>query len=205
MKQLQYNVTSYLAEEDALFRGFAAKLVKRDFPQAHPSLHKHLGDTIAVRRKIMRRKLHHARKLAARRSHQPPEPSKQNVQIETHIQVSQPQATQAQMSNTPVPAHITQAFVGPQSVETKASKPNPEASIFKQVLLPNRPLLQSTVGSSQSVDHDSLSYPECPLAESGETHVQCPYCLMPLPVTMMSNRKRELHWRYVNSINAHMS
>jgi hypothetical protein len=182
-KRLEYNVASYLTEEDALFRKYAAGIVKRNFPDARPSLHEQLADTIAVRRKFMKRKHHHATKLAGGQDPQANKSPERNVDNPAEPQLQ-------------VTGH-GRALQAPQSAVTKASKPNVQ-ELLKQIHKPTapiRPILQSTISSMSSVHGDSIDYPECPQVKDNEKHVQCPYCLKGLPVAELRGQKKDNYWR----------
>ena len=182
-KRLEYNVASYLTEEDALFRKYAAGIIKRDFPDARSSLREQLADTIAIRRKFLLGKHRHATKLAVRRDPQANKSPERNVDNPAEPQL------QATGHGRVVPA--------PQSAVTKASKPN-RLTLLQQIHKPTapiRPVLQSTISSMSSVHGDSIDYPECPQAKDNEKHVQCPYCLKALPVAELRGPKKDNYWR----------
>lgn len=184
-KRLEYNVTSYLTEEDALFRKYTAAVVKRNFPQAHSSLHEQLGDTIAVRRKFMFRKRRHATKLTVRRDPQASKSPERGAGNPAKPQVAIASGHGREM----------RASVATQSAVTKASKPNRQAPAFKQIFRPTTPILPSIISSASSVHDDSIEYPECPKVTDNEKHVQCPYCLKALPAVQLRGTKRDNYWR----------
>jgi hypothetical protein len=184
-KRLEYNVTSYLTEEDALFRKYAAAVVKRNIPQARSSLHEHLGDTIAVRRKFMVRKHRHATKLSFRRDPQARKSPERGFD----------NAAMPQVATVSEHAGVMRASVAPQSAVTRASKPNRLAPALKQIFLPTTPVLPSIISSASSVLDDSIEYPECPQVKDGEKDVQCPYCLKPLPAVQLKSPKKDDYWR----------
>ncbi|KAI1145749.1 ankyrin [Nemania diffusa] len=66
-KQLEYNVATFLSEYDILFHKDAVLLVRWRFPSARKGLCQQLGDSIAVRRRMLLQKHHHAKKLTVRR------------------------------------------------------------------------------------------------------------------------------------------
>jgi len=181
-KRLEYNVTSYLTREDDLFRKYAAAVVKRKFSQARSSLHEQLGDTIAVRRKLMFQKHRHATKLTVRRNPQASEPPERGVD-----NAAQPQVA--------IVSEDGRAMRAPQSAVTKASRPNRQAPALKQILLPATPILPSIISSTSSVHDDSIEYPQCPQVTDNEKHVQCPYCLKALPALQLRGPQKDDYWR----------
>ncbi|OXV09920.1 hypothetical protein Egran_02317 [Elaphomyces granulatus] len=182
-KRLEYNVTSYLTEEDFLFRKYAAAIVKRNFPQARSSLHKQLGDTIAVRRKFMLRKRSHATNLTVRR--------------DPHARKSPERLSVDDPSKPEVSGHrrAMRASGEPQSAVTKASKPNRQTPAFKKIFMPSTPILRSMISSMSSVHDDSIEYPECPQVKDNEKHVQCSYCLKALSAAQLRGPEKDNYWR----------
>ena len=184
-KRLQYNVTSFLVEEDAMFQKYATAVVKLNFPEARPSLHEHLGDTIAVRRKFLLQKLRHATKLTARR----------NPEANKLLERGVDNPTKPQMAIISGQRRETRPSTAMQSKATQASKPNRETPAFQRIFQPASPILRSIVSSTSSVYDDSVEYPECPKVTDSDKHVKCPYCLKGLRAEHLRGPRKEEYWR----------
>lgn len=82
-KQLEYNVATFLSEYDILFHKDAVLLVRWRFPSARKGLCQQLGDSIAVRRRMLLQKHHHAKKLTVRRVLDKSPLAQQKLNLET--------------------------------------------------------------------------------------------------------------------------
>ncbi|KAI0105098.1 hypothetical protein GGR51DRAFT_203181 [Nemania sp. FL0031] len=184
-KQLEYNVATFLSDDDILFHKDAISLVRWRFPAARKALCQQLGDSIADRRRMLLRKYHHAKKLTVRRV-----PDKSPLaQQDPNFDVEP--GTAADLS--PEKRMVRQLDV-PISGITKASRPDPHAPILKQIHFPKRPALTTLISTICTSQEDSFEYPPRPRANPGEARVQCPYCLMPLDNVKLQNRGDE-YWR----------
>ena len=168
-----------------MFQKYATAVVKRSFPEARPSLHEHLGDTIAVRRKFLLQKLRHATKLTTRRNPEANKLPERGVDNPTKPQIAIVSGHRREM-------RLSTAV---QSKATQASKPNRETPAFQQIFQPVRPILQSIVSSTSSVYDDSVEYPEYPKVADSDKHVKCPYCLKGLLAEHLRDPRKKDYWR----------
>lgn len=169
-KRLEYNVGSFLTDEDVLFRRDAASFVKWKFPEARKTLCQQLGDSIAVRRRMLLQRNRHAKKLAVRRTPETATPATHQHNVQLSLQ-----ATDRQVNE-----RIVHGVNLPSGAGTRASKPNPQAVVLRQIFVPARLALSSTISSSSSTPGDMFEYPNPPKVKDGEKHTPCPYCLKPL-------------------------
>jgi hypothetical protein len=180
-KKLEYNITTFLTEEDIVFRGDASSLVRFRFPAARKSLCQQLGDSIAARRRILLLHHRHAKKLTIRRNVSPGPGARQRHNDEPDARPTAEQPLRNMMlRNLSVPA----------SGMTKASRPDPGAAALRHLHLPERrrPALTTLISTVTSTHHhDSFEYPSPPKANEGESRVQCPYCLKPLDSAEMGS------------------
>ncbi|KAI0437237.1 hypothetical protein F4803DRAFT_566207 [Xylaria telfairii] len=186
-KQLEYNVTTFLSEDDIIFHKDAVSLVRWKFPAARKGLCQQLGDSIAVRRRMLLQKHHHAKKLAIRRvpDKRPVPQQKESLEakLETVTNIISPQKRMVHHLNVPT------------SGITQASRPDPHAPALRQIHLPKRPALTTLISTISALQEDSFEYPPRPTANPGESRVQCPYCFMPLDSIKLQSRGDD-YWRH---------
>ncbi|KAI1754549.1 ankyrin repeat-containing domain protein [Xylaria castorea] len=185
-KQLEYNVATFLSEDDILFHKDAVSLVRWRFPAARKGLCQQLGDSIAVRRRMLLQKHRHAKKLTVRwvPDKGPVAQQERNVEAELgKVATVSPEKRMVHHLNIPT------------SGITKASRPDPDAPELRQIHLPRRPALTTLISTISTSQGDSFEYPPRPRANLGESRVQCPYCLMPLDNIKLQNRGDE-YWRH---------
>ena len=185
-KQLEYNVATFLTDDDIVFRRDAASLVRWKFPSARKRLCEQLGDSIAVRRRMLLQKHRHAMKLTARRVVETAPSAKQS-------QDSEPKSMPT--ASPPAKDRIMRHLNVPASGVTKASMPDPQAPVLRHLHLPQRPALTSVISTISTAPGDSFEYPPPPKIKEGETRIQCPYCLMPLDFGELENRGNQ-YWRH---------
>jgi hypothetical protein len=184
VKRLQYNVASFLTDEDIIFRRDATSLLKWKFPQARKSLCEQLGDSIAVRRKMLFRTTRHAEKLTVKRT------VKQVAWAEQkHTSQLNPQAAGGQV-NAPTNSKAD----GPFSTITHASRPAQQALVFRHLSGPTKPALSSSISSVPPTPGDLFQYPDPPEAKEGERDTKCSYCLKPFNAAKLKLRNNE-QWR----------
>ncbi|KAH8587086.1 hypothetical protein B0O99DRAFT_527429 [Bisporella sp. PMI_857] len=181
---LDYTVTTLLTKEDVVFRRDIASFVRYKFPAARKGLSQQLGDSIAVRRRMLLQNKRHAKRLAIRRV---PEtlPSAQQHQ-NRHLE-----------HNAGSNFQVTDRVAGHSSVLasdiTKASRPDPHALTLRRLQLQKVPALTTVISTVSSTQDDSFEYPPVPSASEGQSRVQCPFCFMPLE-NRESEKKRTAHW-----------
>lgn len=183
-----YTVSTFLTDDDTVFRRDAASLVQWRFPAAGKGLCQQLGDSIAVRRRMLLLKHPYARKLTVRRV------AESDLSME-HSQNSQPESEP--MVTLPAPAvkyQMVRRFSNPSSSITDSSVLDPQAPLLRRVYAPSQPALTTVVSTISFTQEDSFEYPPAPKANQGETRVQCPYCLMPLDCRELEKREDE-YWR----------
>lgn len=190
-KKLEYNIATFLTDEDIVFRRDAGSLVRFRFPSARKSLCQQLGDSIAVRRRMLLQKHRHAKKLTVRRVVDKSPPVKQRHNSEPDFRPVVDQAPRARMLRN---------FSVPASGVTKASRPDPRAPALRHLHLPRRPALSTVIStiSTTYTQQDSFEYPSPPKANEGETRTQCPYCLMPLDNTELRNNVNGYWARHID-------
>ena len=185
-KQLEYDVATFLTNDDIVFRRDAASLVRCRFPAARKGLCQQLGDSIAVRRRMLLQTHRHAKRISKRRVVDKTSPAKQSQKSEAESRsIPDPEAKGNMMRQGNVPA----------SNVTKASRPDPQAPVLKQLHLPKRPALTTVVSLISTIQEDLFEYPPPPSSKEGETWVQCPYCLMPLDYRELKKRGNK-YWRH---------
>lgn len=187
-KKVEYSVTNFLTDDDVVFRRDAASLVHWRFPAARKSLCQQLGDSIAIRRKMLVLKNRHAKKLAVRRvtvtDDCPPIEHSQNVYSRPPLSAT-PHGKDRLIRHSKLP---------PSGV-TKASIPDPQSPVLNNVYFPKPRALTTVITTISTNYSDSFEYPAPPKASKGETRVQCPYCLMPLDFRELEKRNHE-YWRH---------
>ncbi|KAI3322336.1 hypothetical protein HD806DRAFT_122479 [Xylariaceae sp. AK1471] len=184
-KRLEYNVATFLTDDDILFRRDAASLVRWRFPSARKGLSQQLGDSIAVRRRMLLQKHSHAKKLAVRRIVEKTLPVRQSEDTGPH-----PRPTASPPTKEKIVHHVNV----PESGITKASRPDPQAPVLKHLHLHKRPALTSVISTISIAPGDSFEYPQPPKIKENETRIQCPYCLMPLDLGKPKSREIK-DWR----------
>ncbi|PHH62955.1 hypothetical protein CDD81_6380 [Ophiocordyceps australis] len=190
-KQLDETVTTLLTDEDAVFRRDIACLIRYRFPAARKALCQQLGDSIAVRRRILLHGKRHANKLAVRRLPQDEPSAKQHQNAYPDaIPVTHPQPQiMDRMAHRPV--EIASGI-------TKASRPDPQAPVLRQLRAP-KPRAPTTVISTISTTLDDwFEYPPAPIASQGETRVQCPFCFRPLERRELEKQKNDSWKRHID-------
>ncbi|SPN98625.1 uncharacterized protein DNG_01670 [Cephalotrichum gorgonifer] len=186
-KQLEYNVTTFLTEEDIVFRRDISALTRWRFPAARRSLSSQLGNSIAIRRRILLNKHRHAKKLAIRRPAVEAAPPTKKIQDVG----PDPKRAEYHPAREDRPARYIDV---PASSVTKASKPDTRSPALRNLHLPKRPALTSVVSAVSAAPEDSFEYPPPPDTKGGETRIQCPYCLIPLDLRELG-RKGDEYWR----------
>lgn len=188
-RQLEYNVATFLTDDDIVFRSNAASLVRWRFPNARRTLCEQLGNAIAVRRRMLLHKHHHALKLTVRRLVPEAVPSTRQSGQDPEPRSSRPGAANPRLMKMTVrPLNV------PASGITKASTPDPQAPVLRYLHHPPRPALTSVISTISAAPGDSFEYPPPPQTKQGETRVQCPYCLMPLDLGELEKRGDE-YWK----------
>lgn len=186
-KQLDHTITTFLTDEDVVFRRDAAVLVRRRFPAARQGLCQRLGDSISVRRRMFRQMTRHAHKLALRRV------------LEIGPSQRQPQdlAPEPGQKATISPGHrVSNGLKTVPSDMTKASLPNLQILETNYLLPPTAPDLRSMKSEMNITGEDSVEYPPRPRTVAGDTRVQCPYCLKPLDSRKLKAAEGDKYWRH---------
>lgn len=170
-KQLGHSVTNFITDEDVVFRRDIASWVRYRFPAARRGLCQQLGDSIAIRRRMLLQTKRHAKKLAVRR-------------VPGHVPSSKQQETN-HLKHKPAINHIADnRAVRHSSVLasgiTKASRPNPDSPALKLLHRPKPRALTTVISTISTTQEDSFEYPPAPTASEGEPRIQCPFCFMPL-------------------------
>ena len=189
-KQLEYNVATFLTDDDIVFRRDAASLVRWKFLAARKGLAEQLGDSIAIRRRMLLQKHRHATKLTVRRVVESSPSTKRSQDPERN-----PRPTTSPLAKDRFGRHLNV----PASGVTKASRPDPQAPALRHAQLSRRPALTSVISTISTAPEDSFEYPPPPKIKEGETRIQCPYCLMPLDRGELKSTgdesRRNEYWR----------
>ncbi|KAL3952899.1 hypothetical protein ACCO45_012842 [Purpureocillium lilacinum] len=183
-QQLDHTVATLLTDEDIVFRRDIASLIRYRFPAARKGLHQQLGDSIAVRRRLLVQSKRHAARLAVRRLPQ------NALSTENSTKDQQP----VHATRNLVKERIAQRPMELASGITKASRPDPHAPGLRRLHGPKPPALTTVVSTITAVHEDSFKYPPVPSASEGETRVQCPVCFMPLERKELEKKQNE-HWK----------
>jgi hypothetical protein len=184
-KRLEYDVNTFLTEEDALFRRDAACYVRWKFPGARKALCEQLGDSIAVRRRMLLNKRRHEKKLAMRRA--------ADVVAPTPVEYSDSVATASKpVHPIPVSNQVTKAKAPPDTA-TIASRPAAQELLMRHITKFPRTPLTSIRSSAPSGAEFSFEYPPAPRAKPGAKLVLCPYCCTPLEAAKLRTPKNN-YW-----------
>ncbi|KFY32262.1 hypothetical protein V493_00366 [Pseudogymnoascus sp. VKM F-4281 (FW-2241)] len=185
-RRYEQDMLTFASDEDEFFHAIAISYVKLKCPNARPSLREHIGDSIASRRRVILLKQRHAKKLKTRRA---PKPSP-GLNPEHPL----PPSVEKPTANLPASGGAWPGLPSTgASRATQASKMDRQAALRHIHQRP--PLSSRSSGSSQQGDSLAAEYPEAPRIEAGEKHVQCPYCLQPLPAAMMRKAPKDKYWR----------
>ncbi|KAB5583631.1 hypothetical protein GE09DRAFT_1248057 [Coniochaeta sp. 2T2.1] len=181
-KKIGDTVTNFVTEEDVAFRRDIALWVRYRFPAARRGLCQQLGDSIAVRRRLLLQTKRHAKKLAVRRPlPQAPKGEKRDIMD------TSPTTDQHTKNKTMVVPSIMVSGV------TKASRPDPQAPVLKLLHRPKPRALTTVISTISTTQEDSFDYPPPPVVSEGETRAQCPFCLLPLERKQLE--KWNDHWK----------
>jgi len=187
-KRLAYEVNTYLLDEDRDFRQNAVSYVKWRFRSASKALCTQLGDSIAVRRRMLLDKRHHGVNLATRRTtnrgkvlHEGPQPGTRGTQGTLVV----PQARPVGQTGPPI------------RQGTEASIPTSQSAVLRRISQISRPTLVSERRASSSPTGSSFEYPEPPKCIDGDQYVSCPYCFMGISSEKL--RVGGTFWRSVQS------
>lgn len=128
-KRVEYTVSTFLTDDDTVFRRDAASLVQWRFQAAGKGICQQLGDSIAVRRKILLMKNLHAKELTVRRVTESGPSTKhcQNLQLE-----SEPTAT------PPAEARIVRRLNSQSSSLTNTAVPDQQEPVLKGIYAPRQ-------------------------------------------------------------------
>ncbi|KAH6714760.1 hypothetical protein BKA61DRAFT_362892 [Leptodontidium sp. MPI-SDFR-AT-0119] len=185
-RRYEQDLLTFAAGGDEFFHAIAISYVKLKCPNARPSLREHMGDSIASRRRAILLKQRHAKKLKTRRA---PKPSPA-----LNPEHPLPPSVEKAAAKLPALGGISPGLLSAAgSRATQASKMDRKAAL--QHINQRPPLSSRSSGSSQQGDSLAAEYPEAPRIEAGEKHVQCPYCLQPLPATEMRKAPKDKYWR----------
>ena len=188
-KRIQFDVKSFLTDEDNLFRNAMIAYVKWKFPAARKALCAQLGDSIAVRRRMIVQKQQHAHKLTARRP-----TSAKSSEPGANLQEG-PGVLETSQNIEALPIRPRVEPMTPSSIGTKASRPPRQALIMEHLKPRPRPTL-SSVRSTVSVSTEDIiaEYPSPPKVHPGQKRTPCPYCLTPLESSRLEESSKE-YWR----------
>ncbi len=186
-KRQEPDLFNFASDEDRLFHSVAVSYVKWKYPNARPSLREHMADFIAARRRVLLQKHRHAKKLKRRRAPMPsPDPRPE-----------QPLAPLVEKLAAKTPAlrgvsRIPESAAGSRA--TQASKMDARVALQH---ISQRPTLsiRSSGSSQQGGGSMPAEYPDPPRIKHGEKHVQCPYCLEPLPAAELRKPTKDKYWR----------
>lgn len=181
-KRLEYNAATILTSDDTVFRRDVISLVKCKFPDARKTLCEQLGESIAIRRRMLIKRQNHSKKLAVRRESEATTPDEQTLDV-----LPSPQMPDGQ-SNRPYVPKATQS-----SAVTWASRPDPQAIVLRNVQSAPKPELRSESSSASYAPGDSFQYPDPPKAKNGQD-TRCSHCLERLKTSSLGIVEKE-HWR----------
>ncbi|KAH7218857.1 hypothetical protein DER44DRAFT_739024 [Fusarium oxysporum] len=184
-RRKEQDIFNFVSDEDKFFRSMAISYVKWKCPNARPSLREHMGDSIAERRQALLQRHRHAKKLKTRRVPKPPSALKYNQSFASSVEKSAAEPAVGDISC------ISASAVG--SKATQASEM--DRKVAMQHIYHKPALSIRSSGSSQQGDSISAEYPDPPRIKPGEKHVQCPYCLEPLPAAKMRDDTKNKYWR----------
>jgi hypothetical protein len=182
----EQDLLNFVSDEDKFFHGMAVSYVKWKCPKARPSLREHMGDTIAGRRRALLLKHRHAKKLKTIRA-----PKQSPALNPEHTLPPSVEKATAKLTALGGIGRVLPSAAGSRA--TEASKIDGRAA-FQYIH--QRPALSIfSSGSSQQGDSWAAEYPDPPRIKPGEKHVQCPYCLQPLPAAEMRMATKNEYWR----------
>jgi hypothetical protein len=184
-KRLEYDVNTFLTEEDALFRRDAASYVRWKFPGARKALCEQLGDSIAVRRRMLWNKRRHEKKLAMRRT--------ADVVAPTPVEYSDSVATTSKPVHPITVSNQATNAKPPPGTATIASRPADRKLLMRHITKSPRTILTSIRSSAPSSAETSFEYPPAPRAKPHAKLVPCPYCCTPLETAKLRTPKNN-YW-----------
>lgn len=177
---------SFLNENDKLFHNVAVAYVKRECPDARPSLREHMADFIAERRRAILQRNRHAKKLKTRR--------KPNVPPSLKTESSKKLTNMKTPTN--IPTQATDFRTMPSESGSKATQASKMDGRLAHRHINQRPTISMrSSGSSRQRATESVIYPDPPKIGRGDKFVQCPYCLEPLLVAEMRKLAENEYWR----------
>lgn len=187
-KQLGHSVTSFVTNEDVVFRRDIASWVRYRFPAARKGLCQQLGDSIAIRRRILLQTERHAKKLAVRRI-----PTKMPSAKKHDSKVPNPQTGVKRKADN----HLRVARHHPSilaSGVTKASRPDPHSPALQNLHRPKQRALTTVISTISTTQEDKFEYPPMPKMGMGETRIQCPFCFRPLERKELDTK--DSYWKH---------
>ena len=185
-KRPEQDQLSFLSENDKLFRDVAVAYVKRECPDARPSLKEHVSNFIAERRRALLQRNRHAKKLKMRRRlNQTPSSKTEPPKVSSNEKFVKTRPPRAEVLRMPPSESGSKA--------TRASKLDGRLALQQ---INRKPALSiRSSGSSRQQISESVMYPDPPKIAPGNKHVQCPYCLEPLPVSEMRKPPVNEYWK----------
>jgi hypothetical protein len=189
--QREPDLATFETDEDKFFHDMATAYVKWKCPNARPSLRGHMGDIIAARRRALLQKQRHARKLTTRRD---------APKTATALKPARHQMASFNnlddTTDSPAPGFGGAPPRLPGIADSKATRASKMDGNVALRFIYGKPTLSiRTSASSQQGAHMPAQYPDPPIVEPNERHVQCHYCLEPLPVAEMRKGTKNEYWR----------
>ena len=186
-----HNLLNFVSEEDESFRSMIISYVKYKYPSARSSLREHMADSITRRRRSLLLKHRHANRLKMRRL-----PKSSLAVNPEHFHSPSTEKATAKLTGPGGSPYFLHSVAGSRA--TQASKMDGRAALQHITQKPASSTRSS--GSSQQGDPMSAEFlcPDPPGITSGAKHVQCPYCLQPLPAAEISKgikNKQHRTWR----------
>ncbi|KAF4432614.1 TPR domain-containing [Fusarium acutatum] len=188
VKRLHYDIKTFLTDEDTTFLRYARTYVRWRFPAAPKVLCNQLGDSIAVRRRILLRKYKHEQRLKKPR----------NINISKVVPSQDEKLTKTNVETSlQMKVHQAATTSGLSSTYTKASKPSHQGKIMEYLKRGPKTVL-SSIQSQKGGGDDSIQYPDPPRVEGGDKPTKCPYCELSLETTQLQDPMSGYWIRHVN-------
>ncbi|KAH7017712.1 hypothetical protein EDB80DRAFT_294899 [Ilyonectria destructans] len=165
-KQLDLMVTTFLSEEDIVFRRDSASLVRHRYPAARQGLCQQLGDSITLRHRILLRNKRHLGRLAVRRVPENVPSTKQHQS--PHLEALPGIMHQFKDGLGHHPTVVARGI-------TKAPRPDPQAPAPGGFQLSKRLVLTTVTNTITATPEEYFEYPLVPTMCEGKHGSNVPF------------------------------
>lgn len=162
-----HSIATLTVDDDVVFRTQLALWVRYRLPAARKALCQQLGDSIAIRRRMILQTKLHANRLATRRIPETPPKGQLKAGLE--------------FGSAP-PGDVPKGYPA-DGLTRNITKSLPQDSTSTILGNLRSPAMRASTTSASSVStrkDDLVEYPPAPWTGEGATSVQCPFCLRPL-------------------------